>query len=69
MNVKQLIDKLQQYNPDTMVIVNGYEGGVDECMTCNEKFIELDVNSESWYGKHEIVDTLEASDCKAILIG
>jgi hypothetical protein len=27
MNAKQLIEKLSTYDPETMVIVSGYEGG------------------------------------------
>lgn len=30
MKVKQLIEKLQQYDLDTRVVVQGYEGGFDE---------------------------------------
>lgn len=69
MKVKHLIEKLQRYDPETMVVVNGYEGGVNACSVCREKFIKLGVNSEWYYGNHEIVEEGEESDCKAILIG
>lgn len=69
MTVKHLIEKLQRYDPETMVVVNGYEGGVNACSVCREKFIKLGVNSEWYYGNHEIVEEGEESDCKAILIG
>jgi hypothetical protein len=68
MNVRELIEKLQRYDPETMVVVNGYEGGVNPCCICREKLIKLGVNSEWYYGNHEIVDN-EEYDCKAILIG
>ena len=67
MNVGELIEKLQRYDPETMVVVNGYEGGVNACSVCREKSIKLGVNSEWYYGNHEIVDNGEY-DCKAILI-
>lgn len=69
MKVKHLIEKLQKYDPETMVVVNGYEGGVNACSVCREKHIKLGVNSEWYYGNHEIVEEGEESDCKAILIG
>jgi hypothetical protein len=31
MKVKYLIEKLQRYDPEQMVVVSGYEGGVDAC--------------------------------------
>jgi len=68
MKVKELIEKLQRCDPETMVVVNGYEGGVNPCCVCKEKHIKLGVNSEWYYGNHEIVDS-EEFDCKAILIG
>jgi hypothetical protein len=69
MKVKELIEKLQGYDPETMVVVNGYEGGVNACSSCKEEHIKLGVNSEWYYGNHEIVEEEEESDCKAILIG
>ena len=30
MKVKELIEKLSQLDPELMVVVRGYEGGVDE---------------------------------------
>ena len=68
MTVGELIQKLQEYDPETMVVVNGYEGGVNACSSCKEESIKLGVNSEWYYGNHEIVHNGEF-DCKAILIG
>lgn len=68
MTVKQLIEKLQQYNPETMVVVNGYEGGVNACSVCREELIKLGVNSEWYYGNHEITNDEEDFDCNAVLI-
>jgi hypothetical protein len=68
MTVKQLIEELQQYNPETMVVVNGYEGGVNACSSCKERFIKTGVNSEWYYGNHEIANDGEDFDCNAVLI-
>ena len=54
MNVKQLIEKLSAYDPKTMVIVSGYEGGVNEAEYAGDVKIKLDVYTEWYYGKHEL---------------
>jgi hypothetical protein len=54
MNVKQLIETLQKLDPDTMVIRSGYEGGVEEVTHVEVVSILLDVNSEWYYGSHEV---------------
>ena len=69
MKVKYLIEKLQRYDPEQMVVVSGYEGGVNACGFCREKFIKLGVNTEWYYGNHEIVDDGEDFDCIAVYIG
>lgn len=54
MNVKELIEKLSTLNPDVMVVVSGYEGGVDELLFVTTEVVELNVNSTWYYGRHEI---------------
>lgn len=57
MTVQELINKLQQFDPTLPVVLSGYEGGV---YTLHGKLIRQvlvaeDVNSEWYYGPHEIV--------------
>jgi hypothetical protein len=66
--VKELIEKLQKYDPETMVVVNGYEGGYDEIEEVEEIKLQLNVNEAWYYGKHESAIDNEEFDCKAILI-
>jgi len=69
MNVKQLIEKLSTYDPKTMVIIGGYEGGVDEAHQAGKVKIKLDVYTEWYYGKHEVTDRDDDPfDCEAIYI-
>ena len=69
MNVKQLIEKLNTYDPETMVIVSGYEGGVDEAHQAGKVKIKLDAYTEWYYGKHEVTDRDDDPfDCEAIYI-
>ena len=55
MKVKELIEALSQLDPELMVVVAGYEGGVDEIDKFEMCDIELNVNTEWYYGKHEIL--------------
>jgi len=61
MKVKELIETLSQLDPELMVVVAGYEGGVDEMdkyELCDVELcdVELNVNTEWYYGKHEILE-------------
>lgn len=69
MKVKELIEKLQKYDPEQSVVLYGYEGGYDYPEEVNEIKIKLNVNKAWYYGKHEIVDDGEDFDCIAIYIG
>ena len=55
MKVKELIELLSQMNPELMVVIGGYEGGVNEIKKYKLCNIELNVNTEWYYGKHEIL--------------
>ena len=69
MNVKQLIEKLSAYDPEMMVIVSGYEGGVNEVEYAADVKIKLNVYTEWYYGKHEVTDRDDDQfDCEAIYI-
>lgn len=68
MKVKELIQRLQEYNPERVVVVHGYEGGVDTCTSCKEVRVKFNINQEWYYGAHELVKEDESPN-KAILIG
>lgn len=56
MKVKELIEELKKLPEDSMVVVSGYEGGVDEVTNLDEVKLTLHVNNVSYYGAHEIED-------------
>ena len=56
MKVKKLIELLSQMDSELMVVVAGYEGGVDEMDKYELCDVELNVNTEWYYGKHEILE-------------
>lgn len=56
MKVKELIEALNLLNPELMVVIDGYEGGVNEADMVEVVPVALDVNDEWYYGQHEVVD-------------
>lgn len=53
MKVKELIAKLQEFDGELEVLVDGYEGGCDEPSFVEKIKIKRDFNKESGcYGKH-----------------
>jgi len=56
MKVKELIETLSQLDPELMVVVAGYEGGVDEMDKYELCDVELNANDEWYYGKHDILE-------------
>ena len=70
MKVKELIGQLQKFDPELLVMVQGYEGGIDAPEKPYQTPIRLNVNEEWYYGKHEVhrvSDTVKA-DCEAVII-
>jgi len=57
MTVKELIEQLQQLDPDLHVFVRGYEGGYDYAgPIVEDKEFALDFHDEWYYGDHEVAD-------------
>lgn len=54
MKVKELIEELSKLSQDAMVVVSGYEGGVNEMHIVSSKIVQLNVNTSWYYGNHEI---------------
>lgn len=58
MTVGELIAKLQAYEQDMMVVVDGYEGGVKELVLVYPTEVILDYHKGmSYYGQHEVADS------------
>ena len=55
MTVAELIEKLKEMPRDAMVVIRGYEGGVDEADSIKECSVLTDFYEESYYGAHEII--------------
>jgi|APCry1669189534_1035231.scaffolds.fasta_scaffold41364_2 hypothetical protein len=61
MTVKELIEQLQQLDPELRVFVQGYEGGYNDAGPISDiKDIALDYHKGTWYyGSHEDVNAYE----------
>jgi hypothetical protein len=55
MKVKELIEQLQQFDPEMETMRNGYEGGVENINFLGTERVALNVNEEWYYGRHEEV--------------
>jgi hypothetical protein len=51
--IKELIEKLQQFPPETRVVVAGYEDGFNDIAWVDGLDIALNVHTEDYYGAHE----------------
>ena len=65
MNVKELIAVLQKLPEDYMVLVDGYEDGLNELIDSSIIKVELNHYKEWYYGPHKINET---SKTKAIYL-
>lgn len=74
MTVKELIEQLQQLDPDLRVFTSGYEGGYNDAGPVpidNIMEIALDYHDEWYYGKHEdafVVDREKYTIVKGIVL-
>ena len=78
MKIKELIDLLKRYDENTLVVIDGYEGGIEDITEEGVRLIDLDLNhrtSDSYSGPHEeVTSSYEYSeiditiDCKAVII-
>jgi hypothetical protein len=52
MTVKELIEQLSQFEPDTPVVVKGYEAGFNDVYEVELLSIQLNTNTIWYYGAH-----------------
>lgn len=62
MTVKELIEKLKEFDENMRVVVAGYEGGVDDAELAKAVKIKLNQNTAWFYGKHEVSDDEDFDD-------
>jgi hypothetical protein len=57
MTIKSLIEELQKYDEDLLVVVDGYEDGVTEKFKLLKVNIEKNVHKAWYYGESEVSDS------------
>jgi hypothetical protein len=67
MIVKELIKILQQQDPETLVIVDGYEGEYDTPKKAINTFV-CEKDSEWYYGDYTVCNPNESNCIKAIYL-
>ena len=70
MKVKELIENLQKFDPNMRVMVDGYEGGLDDPQEPRENLVVLDYHEHSYYGRHEYhhATDMKPATCAAVVI-
>ena len=56
MTIKELIEALSKFDPDTPVVVGGYEGGYNDLTIVKVESIQTNVNTQHYYGAHGRTD-------------
>jgi len=64
MKIKELVHALQQHDAESLVFVNGYEGGACRVLGIYAVTVSLNAHKEWYYGAHSIVtqDGMHVSD-------
>lgn len=69
MTVKELIEHLQTKPQHLRVVIPGYEEGVKDITRIDEKNVVLNVNSEWYFGPHEVVEGDVEHSVEALKLG
>jgi hypothetical protein len=56
MTAKELIEALQQLDPETRIFTHGYEGGYCDAEVSLPMEMALNIHKEDWMGPHEDAD-------------
>jgi hypothetical protein len=62
MTIQDLIAALSTFDPQTPVVVSGYEGGYNDVSFVRPLTIQLNVNDKSYYGAHDCVKETTVPD-------
>jgi len=68
LTVGELIKQLKKFDPETMVVVCGYEGGYKDGLILSTISIVLNVYDKWYYGPHKECDETNKKAVKAIRI-
>jgi hypothetical protein len=66
MKIKELIEQLKKYDPEMLVVVNGYEGGWDDINIIKEEILIEEENNPWYEGKYSYFEKKEDNPDRAI---
>jgi len=66
MKIKELIEQLKKYDPEMLVVVNGYEGGRDDINIIKEEILIEEQNNPWYQGKYSYFEEKEDNPDNAI---
>lgn len=66
MTIKEMIEILKTMPMESIVVVDGYEGGYSDILCPKQIKLKLNVHLEDYYGPHE---ETSGADTEAVLIG
>ena len=69
MQVKKLIEQLQQYPPEMPVVIAGYEDGYNDVSIIQECALIVDAHTQGWGGQHEATNAENKSAVRAVRLG
>lgn len=66
LTIKQLIEQLEKYPHDSLVLVDGYEDGLDAILSTKLVNIDYAENQKWWYGPFNESDKIDRKAVKLI---
>ena len=66
MTIYELREALKNYPDNTLVLVQGYEGGFSEISALREASVKLNFHKEEWNGPHE--EDVEGASTPALIL-
>lgn len=68
MKARELIEVLQRLGPETLILVDGYEGGYTEPVSIREQDVGAPIDREWYYGEYDDYKEGELFKYKAIIL-
>ena len=63
MTIKELIEKLQQFDSNKQIVVEGYESGYDDIQVIKEQQVVVQKDCAWWDGNYQLADEGQTVVC------
>ena len=68
MKIKDLVKELNNLNPDSQILVQGYESGYDDIVSLKEIKIFKKRNANNWDGEYDDAENRKKNVIKSVII-